>query len=131
MVSFDVLLHKNNQLKREAESLVVKALETFRNQVAVFMITSRTAAGVRIDGCSGNDRRTPLRPKMIFRCVEDRDQNFDHSLCVRTIIRARTLGIRSRRPLAAIAAGEKGTGQVTDRGYDDRKVIAAIPKPIV
>lgn len=68
---------------------------------------------------------------MVFRRVEDRNQDLDHPLRIRPIVQAGTPGIRSRRPLAAIAAREKGPRKITDRGDDDGKVIPAIPKPIV
>lgn len=117
---------------------MLQALETFRQQIAVFMMKGG-AARVRADGCTGDHSRAPFRPKMVFRRVENCDQNLHHSLGIGSIGLARALGIwacgrrrrRRQRLLAVMATGEERPSEVADGGDDDGEVIAAIPETVV
>ena len=64
---------------------------------------------------------------MVLGGVEDSDKDSNHALGVCAITWSETDLGRG----AWGTASEEGAGEIADGGYDDGKVVAAIPEPIV
>ena len=62
---------------------------------------------------------------MIFRCIEDRNQDADDALSIhsvrKTMVRVGREGVTCK----------KGAGEVADGCYDYREIVAAVPEAIV
>ena len=76
------------------------------------------------DGGARDDGRAPPRAKVVLGRVEDGDEDADDLLGVLTVGGGGCWGRKG-------AGDEKGAGEGADAGYNDCKIVAAVPEAVV
>lgn len=109
MKPLDILFHKERQLQRQAHPSIIQLRQPLRQKSAEVRYHCR-ATRIPANGRAGDDFSAPVGTEVVFRSVEDGDEDADDALGVCSV------GVCEGGFVGGVGvcAGEEGAGEVSD-----------------